>query len=191
MKNLREIGITILIALAIFALFRVTLQGYTVQYSCMLPNIEDGEWIMVRKAGYFFSHPQRGEVIIFKPDNGSQFPYIKRVIAVPGDTVEVKHNKVFINDIPLEEEYIMEPPHYTMPPKEIPTDEYFVLGDNRNNSNDSHAGWTVPRKNIIGKAWFVYWPPGKWRVIKHYSYPELTGAGKQEMTICIPAGGII
>jgi signal peptidase I len=173
MKNVREIGITILVALAIFTLFRVTLQGYTVQYSCMLPNIEEGQWIMTSKASYFFSDPQRGDVIIFNPDNGSQFPYIKRVIALPGDTVEVKDNKVFINGIPLEEEYIMEPPRYTMPAKTIPEGEYFVLGDNRNNSNDSHAGWTVPRENVIGKAWFVYWPLSDLRMVKHYSYPEL------------------
>lgn len=190
MRKVREIGITILIALAIFTLFRLTLQGYTVQYSCMLPNIEDGEWIMVSKASYFFSHPQRGDVIIFHPHNGSRFPYIKRVIAVPGDTVEVKDKEVFINGIPLEEEYIMEPPHYTMLAKTIPEDEYFVLGDNRNNSNDSHAGWTVPRENITGKAWFVYWPPRNWRMVKHYSYPELSGAGKQETMIRLPVGGI-
>jgi signal peptidase I len=177
-KNLREIGITILVAIAIFALFRVTLQGYVVQYSCMLPNIQDGEWIMVSKASYFFSDPQRGDVIIFDPANDSKFPYIKRVIAGPGDTVEVKYNKVFINDVPLEEEYIMESPRYTMPPKVIPDNEYFVLGDNRNNSNDSHAGWTVPRENIIGKAWFVYWPPSGWKTVKHHSYPELVEAGR-------------
>jgi len=180
MKILREVGITILIAIAIFALFRVTLQGYTVRYSCMLPNIEDGECIMASKASYFFSDPQRGEVIIFDPPNSSQFPYIKRVIAVPGDTVEVRDNKVFINGIPLEEEYLMEPPHYTMLPKTIPKDEYFVLGDNRNNSNDSHNGWTAPRDNVIGKAWLVYWPPNKLGAVKHYSYPELTGAGEHE-----------
>lgn len=189
MKVLREIGITILIAIVIFALFRVTLQGYTVRYSCMLPNIEDGEWIMVSKASYFSSDPEHGEVIVFKHD-GSQFPYIKRVIAVPGDTVEVRDNKVFINGIPLEEEYIMEPPHYNMPPKTIPDNEYFVLGDNRNNSNDSHNGWTVPRDNIIGKAWLVYWPLNKWGPVKHHSYPELTGAGEHEALTYNPAGGI-
>jgi len=90
MKGFREIGIIILIALAIFTLLRVTVQGYTVQYSCMLPNIEEGEWIMASKASYFFSNPERGEVIIFNPPNHSRFPYIKRVIGLPGETVEVK-----------------------------------------------------------------------------------------------------
>ena len=182
MKGFREIGIIILIALAIFTLLRVTVQGYTVQYSCMLPNIEEGEWIMASKASYFFSNPERGEVIIFNPPNYSRFPYIKRIIGLPGETVEVKDGKVLINNIPINEGYIKEPPRYTMPPQKIPTDEYFVLGDNRNNANDSHNGWTVPRESVIGKAWFVYWPPGKWEVVKYYSYPELTGTGGQEAT---------
>jgi signal peptidase I, bacterial type len=189
-KILREVGITILIAIAIFALFRVTLQGYTVRYSCMLPNIEDGEWIMVSKAKYFFSDPQRGDVIVFDPRNGSQFPYIKRVIGLPGDTVEVKDGKVFVNGIPLEEEYIMAAPHYIVPAKKIPDGEYFVLGDNRNNSNDSHIWGTIHRDDIIGKAWLVYWPPSKWGPVNHYTYPELGEAGEQEAMSLGVVGGV-
>jgi signal peptidase I len=180
MKNTREIGITILIAVAIFISLRFTIQGYTVRYSCMLPNIEDGEWIMVSKASYFSSDPERGEVIVFWPpeDVNSEYPFIKRVIAQPGDTIEVKNGKVFINNIPLEEEYIREPPHYSLAPESIPDGEYFVLGDNRNNANDSHQWGTVPADNIIGKALFIYWPPDKWGIIKHSDYPELTGEGE-------------
>jgi signal peptidase I len=173
MRILREIGITILIAVAIFALLRVTVQAYTVRYSCMIPSIEEGEWLMVSKASYFFSDPERGDVVIFDPPVSSQFPYIKRVIGLPGETVEVRDEKVLIDGIPLVEEYIKEPPTYTMAPMVIPQGEYFVLGDNRNNANDSHAGWTVPRENIIGEAWFVYWPPNRWGPVEHYSYPEL------------------
>jgi len=183
MKILREVGITILIAVAVFALLRLTVQSYTVVMSSMEPNFQDGECIMVNKVCYRSSGPQRGEVIIFDPPFTSLHPFIKRVIGLPGEIVEIKDEKVFIDGIPLEEEYIMAPPNYTMPATEIPENEYFVLGDNRNSSNDSHNGWTVPRDNIIGRAWFTYWPPSKWRVVKHYSYPELNVAGEQEMMV--------
>jgi signal peptidase I len=182
MKIFREVVITVIIAVVVFALLRLTVQSYTVVMSSMFPNFEEGECIMVNKVSYRSSGPQRGDVIVFNPPFPSEYPFIKRVIGLPGETVEIKDEKVFIDGIPLEEEYIMESPNYTMPAQEVPEDEYFVLGDNRNNSNDSHNNWTVPRDNLIGRAWFIYWPPSKVRVVKHYSYPELNGTGEQEMT---------
>lgn len=186
MKILREIGITILIAVVIFVAIKASVQGYRVQYSCMLPNIEDGEWIMVNKASYFFSNPKRGEVVVFKPPEEvrSRYPFIKRVIALPGDTVEINGGKVFINNVPMDEPYIFPEPsqrYKNFGPEKMLHDQYFVLGDNRNSSNDSRSWGPVSRGDIIGKAWFVYWPPSKWGLIKHYSYPELT-----ETEGCVP-----
>jgi len=190
MKIFREVAITVLIAVAVFALLRLTVQSYTVVMSSMEPNFQEGECIMVNKVCYHSSGPQRGDVVVFNPPFQSQYPYIKRVIGLPGETVKIKDGKVFIDGIPLEEdEYIRARPNYTMPAMEVPENEYFVLGDNRNNSNDSSHNWTVPRDNIIGKSWFTYWPPSKLRVVKHYSYPGLNGAGEQEMMVSQSLGG--
>jgi len=183
MKIFREVGITILIAVAVFVVLQLTVRAYTVQYTCMLPNIEEDEWIMVNKVSYRFSAPQRGEVIVFNPPFNSPHPFIKRVIGLPGEIVEIKDGSVFVNGIALDEEYVSAPPNYAMPATGVPENEYFVLGDNRNNSNDSHTGWLVPRDNVIGRAWFVYWPASRWRVVKHYGYPELNGANEQEMMV--------
>jgi signal peptidase I len=196
MRIFREIVITVLIAVAVFAVFRLTIQSYSVIMFSMQPNLYHGDFIMVNKVTYRFFDPQQGQVIIFNPPFDSPHPFIKRVIGLPGDIVEIKDGKVSINGTLLDEDkYIKERPNYTMPATQVPANEYFVLGDNRNNSNDSHDGWTVPRDNIIGKAWFVYWPPDRWGVVKHYShpelYPELVRTKGQETVLCQSPGGTI
>jgi len=139
-----------------------------VNYQSMVPTIEPGECLIVSKASYFFKEPERGDVIVFNHPRNEDQPLIKRIIGLPGDFIEIRDSQVFINGSPLKEPYIKEPVNYEYPYDEIPADNYFVLGDNRNISNDSHTGWTVPRENIIGKVWITYWPPPEWKVIKHY-----------------------
>jgi signal peptidase I len=189
MKILREVGITILIAVAVFVVLQLNVRAYTVQLSCMEPNIYDGQCIMVNKAIYRLSDPQRGDVIVLDPPFESPRPFIKRIIGLPGETVEIKDGKVFINGTALDEdEYIKERPNYTVEATEVPQNEYFVLADNRNSANDSHYGWTVPRDNIIGKAWVTYWPPSKLGVVKHYRYPELNQTNEQGIIVSNSAG---
>ena len=168
MKIFRDIIAPILLGLAVFALFHATIGSFKVYGSSMLPTIEEGEYIMVSKAAYFFSEPQRGDIIVFDSPKDLKTDLIKRIIALPGDTVEIRDDKVSVNGTPLTEPYTLEPPHYLVLPEEIPAGHYYVLGDNRNNSSDSHRGWTAPRQNIVGKAWITYWPPYRWRLIPNY-----------------------
>ncbi len=169
MQTVREIVITLVIAVIVFFALHTLLESREVHNVSMLPTVEPGERIIVSKAAYFFKDPQRGDIIVFHSDRGKQVDLIKRVIGLPGDTIEVSSRTVFLNGKPLDEPYINEKPTYTLASYQIPEGEYFVLGDNRNLSSDSHAGWTIPRDAIIGKVWFTYWPPRDWHMAKHYA----------------------
>jgi len=163
----RDILITLAVVVVIFFLLHITLQSFVVVERCMEPNFQEGERLLVNKMIYHFTDPKRGDVIILHPPFDLEVVYIKRIIAIPGDTVEVKDGAVYVNGTRLDEPYAVAPT-YTFPLTEIPEGEYFVLGDNRNNANDSHNGWTVPRENIVGKVWLSYWPLSEWGFVHHY-----------------------
>jgi signal peptidase I len=168
----REVLVTLVLALIIFFAAQATIQTYVILMTCMEPNFYEGQRVVVNKAIYFFSDPQRGDVVIFKAPNGENEEFIKRVIGIPGDTVEVKNRAVYVNDVKLDEPYVKNPASYTLAELKVPKDSYFVLGDNRNTANDSHHGWFVPRDNMIGKAWLMTWPPGAWGVVPDYELDE-------------------
>jgi len=169
---IREILGIIFLAVVIFLLLQVAVQSFVVIGSSMEPSFHDEQRLIITKVAYFFREPEAGEVVVFRPPNNQRTDYIKRIIAVPGDVVEVKMGMVYVNDSPLDEPYIKDQPSYTLGPQEIPENNYFVLGDNRNNSNDSHSGWTVPRENIVGKAWLSIWPPSQWGLVASYPLSE-------------------
>lgn len=168
---LRETLGTLLLAVVIFFLLQATLQTSVVVGPSMEPNLRGGQRLIINKVIYIFQEPKRGDIIVFHPLNNHPGDFIKRIVALPSEDVEIKEGKVYINGSPLREPYIKEPPRYTIPERQIPEDNYFVLGDNRNNSNDSHNGWTVPRRNIVGKAWLSIWRPSEWGLVPHYSLP--------------------
>lgn len=162
---LREIAITIALALIIFFVARASIQTYEVLMSSMEPNFYEGDRVVVNKAVYWFGEPKRGDVIIFEEPNGSGEDFIKRVIGLPGDIIEVKNRVVYVNGIKLDEPYIKDSPNYTLDKTKVPEGSYFVLGDNRNHSNDSHQGWLVEHDKIHGKAWLITWPPDNWGIV--------------------------
>ena len=169
---IREVVTTIIVAVVIFLVLQATVQSFVVIGSSMRPNFEPGQRLLVSKVAYRFGEPQRGEVIVFRPPNNKDIDYIKRVIALPDDKIEIKEGTVYINNVALDEPYIKAPTNDTLRPTEIPENEYFVLGDNRNHSNDSRDWGTVPRENIIGKAWLSIWPPDQWGLVAHYTLKE-------------------
>ena len=135
----------------------------------MEPNLHDGEYVIIDRVSYVLHPPERGDVIVFVPPTGDK-DYIKRVMGLPGDTVEVHNSQVIVNGKVLDEPYLNAPTNYTYGPQTIEPGHYFVLGDNRNNSSDSHSWGPIASSTISGRAWFVYWPHTDWGAVPHYSY---------------------
>ncbi len=170
----REVGETIILTLIIFFLIQTVIRNFRVVGTSMVDNLHDGQYLIIDKLSYNsfvkdvlkMGGPQRGDVIVFEPPNRPGEDYVKRIIGLPGETVEIRAGQVFINGEPLAEPFQPMPGTYTMPNAvTVPDGQVFVLGDNRNNSNDSHNWGTLPLENIVGRAWLSYWPPNEWGVI--------------------------
>jgi signal peptidase I len=168
---LREMLETVLLTLLIYVLVRSFLfENYRVVGYSMDPTLDDQQYLVVNKLEYRLHQPQRGDIIVLRDPQHADRKLIKRIIGLPGEVVETGNGQVIINDRPLQEPYIGGPTRYSQPPTRIPEDHYFVLGDNRNNSSDSHSWGSLAQENIIGKAWFSYWPPADWGLIPHQEY---------------------
>ena len=170
----REVGETIILTLVIFFLIQLVIRNFRVVGTSMVNNLHDGQYLIIDKVTYNpiimntlgFGGPERGDVIVFKPPRNPGDDYVKRVIGLPGEKIQVIKGQVLINDQPLEEPFSPLPGSYSMPaPVIVPDDQVFVLGDNRNNSNDSHNWGPLPIDNIVGRAWLSYWPPDQWGAI--------------------------
>lgn len=167
---LREIVETIVLTLIIYGLLSLGFRNFRVIGDSMEPNFHNGQYLVVNKLGYRLHPPERGDVIIFRPPPNPEKEYIKRVVALPGEEVKIEKGQVFINGRPLQETYIAHPDQRSWGPALLGENEYFVLGDNRNNSSDSRSWGMLPRKNIVGMAWLSYWPPQEWGFVPHYTF---------------------
>lgn len=164
---------TLLLAIVLFLIINTLTGRYQVHGQSMDPSLHDGQYLIASKVTYWLHPPERGDVVVLDPPGQqSDVPYIKRVIGLPGDVIDVRDRRVWINGIALNEPYINEPPNYPGH-WSLGENEYLVLGDNRNRSSDSHSWGILPRENILGKAVFSYWPPESWGIIPHYTFPEL------------------
>ncbi len=155
---------TLLLSVVLFFLINAVSARIRIDGSSMEPNLHHGEFVIVSKINYRFGEPERGDVVVFDfPRNITQ-EYIKRVIGLPGEHILVEDGNVYVNEIILSEPYLIMEPQYEGE-WVVPEDTLFVLGDNRNNSSDSHTWGMVPLNNVIGEALVVYWPPSSWGLI--------------------------
>jgi signal peptidase I len=166
---LREIVETVLLTAAIFLVVNAATGRFRIEGQSMEPNLHDGEYVLIDKISYLLHAPERGDVVVFTPPNNER-DYIKRVIGLPGDTVEVRGGQVYVNGAALEEPYLTHFTNSIDQTYQVDEGSYFVLGDNRNNSSDSRSFGAITPKSIVGRAWLVYWPPSDWSVVPHHTY---------------------
>jgi signal peptidase I len=187
---LRELLETILLTVVIFAVINFATGRFRIEGPSMRPNLEEGQYLIVNKLVYRLHPPQRGDIIVFNHPRNTDRDLVKRVIGLPGESVQIRDGQVYINETLLAEPYITYrattrgPIQYQLGP-----DEYFVLGDNRPNSDDSRHWGALKRDQIVGKAWISYWPPNSWGGVAHYSFPkDSVGVGGGEVQGMSPNG---
>lgn len=165
-RNQQENFQLIVIALCLALLIRTFVaEPRYIPSDSMLPTLQMGDRMVVDKISYRFQSPETGDIVVFDPPQQLQAmgyakdqAFIKRIIGKPGQTLKIANGKVYLNTQPLKEDYIAEPPAYNLGTVKVPEDAFFVMGDNRNDSNDSHVWGFLPKQNIIGHARFRFWP---------------------------------
>ncbi len=165
-KSQRENFQILAIALSLALLLRAFIaEPRFIPSESMLPTLQLGDRLIVEKVSYRLHAPNTGDIVVFDPPMQLQLQgyakdqaFIKRVIGQPGQTIRIHKGQVYVDDQPLTEPYIAEPPNYEWGPATVPEDHFFVMGDNRNNSNDSHIWGFLPKQNIIGHACWRFWP---------------------------------
>ena len=178
----RELTEALVLALIVFLVLQGSITNFKVDGSSMRPTVEDGQYLLVNRLvyfkidtgriarmipfwnvdepeGHFAVHPpERGEVIVFRFPGDPTKDFVKRVIGLPGEVVEIRSGTVYVDGVPLEEPYLTKRDSSYESPLSLKEKEYYVLGDNRPNSRDSRHWGPVPQENVLGKVWLVYWP---------------------------------
>ena len=172
---LREFLETAVMALLIFLAVRTFVMNYRVIGHSMQPTIEEGQFLLIDKLLYDMGEPKRGDVVVLHPPDMPGQIYIKRVVGIPGDTVEIRSGQLFINGQGVSEQWETRPyPAANWGPGRVGNDEIMVLGDNRPGSRDSRYFGMLPQEKVIGRAFLCYWPPDKWTTYPQYE-PESLG----------------
>lgn len=188
---IRELIETALLSVAVFLVLHLSVQNFRVEGSSMVPTLTEGQYIIANKiiyssvatdsivrflpfvqpsgeggSLYTFHPPEHGEIIIFNFPSDQSRDLVKRVIGVPGDTIEIQSGQVIRNGEPIEEPYVVNKDRRTYDPVEVPENSYYVLGDNRRSSSDSRDWGFLSDKHVVGRAWIGYWPMDKIGVLQ-------------------------
>lgn len=197
----RELVETALFILLVFFIVRGIVQNFKIEGSSMEPTLHTGQYILVNKLVYFhfdlnaplrlfpgqeelaqriiypFHQPRRGDIVVFEYPRDVSKDYIKRVIALPGDTFEVREGQVFVNGVLLDQPYLQGASTYCVSgypcheaPVTVPAGQVFVMGDNRANSSDSREWGALPLDRVVGQAWVIYYPVSDWGLVPHHDY---------------------
>jgi signal peptidase I len=163
---LREVLLPLVVAFAVAMTVQATVaKPYEISTGSMNPTIMPSDRVLANRLVYRFRDVGRGDIVVFQPpaELNSTVPFVKRVVGLPGDTLEIKNGQVFVNGEPF---FVAGAavPRYSYGPVTVPADSVFVLGDNRNNSVDSHVWGFLQERSILGEVFMTYWPLGRLRV---------------------------
>lgn len=169
--KIRELLILVVVFVAVYAGVQFSLQSFMIDGQSMEPTFHHGEYVLIEKLRYHFRSPERGDVIVFEnPRSPEDPPLIKRIVGVPGETVEVVEGIIYVNG-----QRLMESPDLGLLPEREPAsvtlyeDEFFVIGDNRDGTTGSHLFGAVHRDEILGRLWLRYWPMSEWSFSPAYA----------------------
>jgi signal peptidase I len=165
----RELVETVALALILFLVIRQVVQNYRIESHSMEPNFYEGQFVLVNKLAYRLGEPERGDVVVFHNPNNPDEDYIKRIIGLPGDTVTVVGDDIFINGEQLVQDFVhnLNPDYETFGPLVVPDSTIFVMGDNRPNSSDSRRIGPIAEELVVGKAWLRVWPLNTFGTVQH------------------------
>ncbi len=172
---LREVIETLILIVVIYALVNLATVRFFIDGPSMQPNFHAGEFLIVSRVSYLLGAPERGDVVVFNAPGNSDDdpPLIKRLIGMPGDTVEMRDRQVYVNGAQISEPYVLQEECASLCRDDVwqlGADEYFFMGDNRNNSRDSRRFGPVRRDQIVGEAFIRYWPPPQWGIVEHFRF---------------------
>lgn len=165
----RELVETVALALILFLVIRQVVQNYRIESHSMEPNFYEGQFVLVNKLAFRLGEPERGDVVVFHNPNNTDEDYIKRVVGLPGDTVTVVGDNIFINGEQMVQDFVhnLNPDYETFGPLVVPDSTLFVMGDNRPNSSDSRRIGPIPQDLVVGKAWLRVWPLNTFGIVQH------------------------